>query len=574
MDQSVGAKRRGPAATAEEQKRRRLETKKAYRVRQRDQIAGLKDEVEQLKKLVDLLEIRILTLTERYNSERRSHRRMSVDHEDELVQLTNQLLAKFGERYRKERETIHRLANELAIARRAGIEPDDRERMEVVSGAEPDVENGDATSALVSGIRDLLDLIPSNNPLRTTIRGCLLAQLDYNRLSELFDDDIRTWQRAANASDLRISRPKVYLPGIDMELRITAFYTWLDSDGAPYASGRSYRVIPYRRNFFYRLYTKHCSDMGLTPISETRFRTELKTQRIHWSSNPKHCPHCYALDIENHKEEGARSTYNIERYQYHVELADNQRLQFSLALKRLLNNRDPRALLVVQDFSLFGVGDGGLQDLIVVVYSFDGSVEGQFSRKYFHVSPNTKSPNDIRFVDEAWFLLLRREPFLHATSIEIWSDGGPKHYKISTNMYLWSSVQAQRPSCAIKYDFFASYHGYSACDAVASHVKQAMKSRHLNHSSPVETIPEFHDILKSMPNSELIVIDAPNYARPSTNTIHTIKEMHSFKFDGRGKYRYRKQSSLDDNNWTFHIVETPDVGKLKCDDLLCNNPVK
>ena len=46
-------------------------------------------------------------------------------------------------------------------------------------------------------------------------------------------------------------------------------------------------------------------------------------------------------------------------------------------------------------------------------------------------------------------------------TVIIWSDGDPKHFKISANICFILSLQQAQPEINWSYNFFPSYHGCS-----------------------------------------------------------------------------------------------------------------
>ena len=120
--------------------------------------------------------------------------------------------------------------------------------------------------------------------------------------------------------------------------------------------------------------------------------------------------------------------------------------------------------------------------------------------------------------------------FENFREVEVWSDGGPKHFKVSSLIYYFFSLQ-QQTNRKITYNFFAWYHGHSACDSAASHVKRAVV-RFVNEAN---MIPQFSWQLS------LIAEDVKGHAGVSLSpdpssviyihTLHGIKSYHCFRFD-------------------------------------------
>ena len=60
--------------------------------------------------------------------------------------------------------------------------------------------------------------------------------------------------------------------------------------------------------------------------------------------------------------------------------------------------------------------------------------------------------------------------------MSIWTDGGPKHFKTSAALYfnLVTLKLRMENLQRIEWNFFASYHGKSACDGHTAYVKSTL----------------------------------------------------------------------------------------------------
>lgn len=64
---------------------------------------------------------------------------------------------------------------------------------------------------------------------------------------------------------------------------------------------------------------------------------------------------------------------------------------------------------------------------------------------------------------------------LKGKSVEFWTDGGPKHFKTRRSVFFVVAELHSLFPCTIRWNFFASHHGKSVCDAHAAHVKHVLK---------------------------------------------------------------------------------------------------
>jgi hypothetical protein len=55
-------------------------------------------------------------------------------------------------------------------------------------------------------------------------------------------------------------------------------------------------------------------------------------------------------------------------------------------------------------------------------------------RTYKYFIGKSENKNNISFVVGAWKILLEENTFQSIITVNIWSDGGPKHFKISSNV--------------------------------------------------------------------------------------------------------------------------------------------
>src|SRR4051794_25939284 len=82
--------------------------------------------------------------------------------------------------------------------------------------------------------------------------------------------------------------------------------------------------------------------------------------------------------------------------------------------------------------------------------------------------------NDFPVVHKVWDILITHPILEKIEKLILWSDGGPKHFKISKNLYYLSTIKHTYNKEVI-YNFFTSYHGHSLCDAHAGVSKRKVK---------------------------------------------------------------------------------------------------
>jgi len=141
---------------------------------------------------------------------------------------------------------------------------------------------------------------------------------------------------------------------------------------------------------------------------------------------------------------------------------------------------------VTQDFTQIQYEAGFVQDLIICIYT-SGTGKDGLNRVYRHFVGKSGNKNDISFVVGAWKILLEENTFQNMKTVNIWSDGGPKHFKISFNMKFLATFQHSNIEINWSYHFFPTYHGCSVCDAATSHAKKKMKNSMINTGVAIRT---------------------------------------------------------------------------------------
>lgn len=190
-----------------------------------------------------------------------------------------------------------------------------------------------------------------------------------------------------------------------------------------------------------------------------------------------------------------------------------------------------------------------VQDYILVFEYLHGN---QRIRHYYDFLCDIpeENTNDYFFVQAVWLKLVEMNVFDGFDSIEIWSDGGPKHFKTRYCQYFWHQLsnklfQQQK----IQHNFFASYHGHSLADSHAGHDKQLVKSEYIK--SQQERMRLFDDFTakinygpasahqiadllnQNLSHTTAIVLDNINRdpaTKPKVKSLPNIKQFHSFEY--------------------------------------------
>jgi len=190
-----------------------------------------------------------------------------------------------------------------------------------------------------------------------------------------------------------------------------------------------------------------------------------------------------------------------------------------------------------------------VQDFIIVMEFIDQT--GRRCREYldFLCDCAVTNKNDYHFVLCTWlFLFLRKKLNDFFDSIEIWSDGGPHHFKTRYCQWMWSWLSTHKFSGKrITHNFFASYHGHSLADSHAASIKRVLHSEY--HTSQIQRFSSFTSALywgptnanefsslltRGCSNTQIHIfphIDRDPKLKPRISSIKEIKKKHCFVYE-------------------------------------------
>lgn len=212
--------------------------------------------------------------------------------------------------------------------------------------------------------------------------------------------------------------------------------------------------------------------------------------------------------------------------------------------------------MIVQDFSQ--LSEPRTQDLIIVLMFHDPDSETGIKHQYHHfVAESSDISNDIVFVICCWEILAGSILLDDYEQIDIWSDGGPKHFKISACMQYFSQLQTLRSTQKIVYNFFFAYHGHGICDTAASHAKRAMLLHEKNKQEPISNARKAVEIINNIPKhySQLVT---PTPEKIQVKTMQAIRTYHKFTFETPGQVNAYKLSK-DKNISKTYVLEKKQV---------------
>lgn len=269
-----------------------------------------------------------------------------------------------------------------------------------------------------------------------------------------------------------------------------------------------------------------------------------------------YCPHCRKLEIMLKTETQpyrAEIQATIDRLKAHVELATHQSLIYKQVKKELVDKEIADRAVVVMDFTCIDINCHSWQDLIVCVYRYDATSNDKLRRQYRHlIAPSTKTKNNTCFVFGAWAQIIGEGFFQGIKEISLWSDGGPKHFKVSSTVNFFSYVNE---TFKVIYNFYESYHGHSICDCAASHIKRRLE-KHVNEDRWM--IHSSNDIVRSASTLPNVIATLAQIEKESRDcaTIKGIRRpgMYMFTYEGIGQLRGFKRSEYPVTSQPLHKI--------------------
>jgi hypothetical protein len=242
----------------------------------------------------------------------------------------------------------------------------------------------------------------------------------------------------------------------------------------------------------------------------------------------------------------------VRDYRLHKDTADHQASEYS----RQKNSLKPGECLIVEDFagryivcndiemtqkSFFA--RVGVPDLILVKYWRDEE-GGELKSETYDFFSKTEEKDDFHYVRSCWLYLLNNTEELDAFhTVRIWSDGGPKHFKIRRSIFLFSVLQDAYAKTFI-WNFFQSCHGKGPCDGHTGVIKRKMKLEARKGNS-IQNDREMFEFAKENVKSQSFFLQIDRNKEYDCGTfkkgIHCFFE---FSFSGVGVIKCRSLSGV------------------------------
>lgn len=204
-----------------------------------------------------------------------------------------------------------------------------------------------------------------------------------------------------------------------------------------------------------------------------KFGQLLRLEPIHKSYPGVPCPTCDIVRrFELHGEAALteKELKKLNKARNHINIVRIQRANY----RRDRLELKPGEVLIVQDFTKHDKDKDTTtqQDHIVVIYQKLPSGVEVFDMEHFVAADGVK--NDCYFSMHVWYLLQSDSRIQDADKLLVWSDNGPKHFKLTSYLHFMSLwAEANRKKLSLRFN--APYHGACVADTAAAHAKQATK---------------------------------------------------------------------------------------------------
>ena len=235
----------------------------------------------------------------------------------------------------------------------------------------------------------------------------------------------------------------------------------------------------------------------------------------------------------------------VKTWNEHKAVVANQR-QKQIEQRDMVGTRGHPDMLMVCDFSPFAkVYDcrrslseamGDTQNLIVSIYYRKGG-----ELQCLNIDNFAQESNDHVFFRRVLLNVFSLDLVCNGADgvqrpdwIEIWSDGGPKHFKIRRSIFFVCVELKQRHPWLkrVTWAFYASHHGKSVNDAHAAVVKRTLW-RLAREGCRTEGPRQLADVAAHLKNTDSFYFDKFDREQQfNVSSIPGIKSSHFFEWDG------------------------------------------
>lgn len=185
------------------------------------------------------------------------------------------------------------------------------------------------------------------------------------------------------------------------------------------------------------------------------------------------------------------------------------------------------------DFSCLQLDDFLGQDLVIVLLlpatnkpTTGSNALPEIETRYYHIIGEKGISNDKNFVFSAFIQLYEMLAF-KKPRIVIYSDGGPKHFKVSAVLF-GMSILSQIMKFQLRWSFFAPNHGSHIYDGVASHAKKDLFTYAIDNKFIYSSAKDIVTVLNKSPLRNAFILNQRKWTFPDTevDTIQNIRKLY------------------------------------------------
>eukprot|EP00732_Lithocolla_globosa_P002254 Lithocolla_globosa_v1_NODE_1429_length_2580_cov_31.909307.p1 type:complete len:642 gc:universal NODE_1429_length_2580_cov_31.909307:1952-27(-) len=292
----------------------------------------------------------------------------------------------------------------------------------------------------------------------------------------------------------------------------------------------------------------HCSEGHISKKQLSTIRQHLHADCVDCSKDERCIVERAVRDEKKKKIEKLKK--EIAEYRSHKVTADHQAAAYSL--DKSLQKLNDGECVICKDFAgRFIVSNEismsqkaffarvGVPDLILVKYWKE---DGKIKSETYDFFSETEEKDDFHYVRSCWLWLLNETNELDDFhTIRVWSDGGPKHFKIRRTIFFFSVLQEKYGKKFI-WNFFQSCHGKGPCDGHTGVIKKKLKLE-AKKQNPVMTDYDMYEFAKEHVKSQSFWLEVDHKQDYDCKTFKDgIKKYFEFSFDGIGEILCRERS--------------------------------
>ena len=245
-------------------------------------------------------------------------------------------------------------------------------------------------------------------------------------------------------------------------------------------------IVKYKPKTVHMAKQTYCVCHHCTEGRNKIFELEVHRSKLHRNCNAcqknETCP--LEQQLKEEEREGLDKLIDaVKDYREHKKIADHQ----AKKMQELKDALVPGECLVIMDFAGRFIVQAclemsqtdyfarvGVPDLVLYVY-YREKTGGELKTMCFDLLSKAKEKDDYCYVKAAWLHLLNNETiFDNMKIIHIFSDGGPKHFKIRKSLFMLSLLNAYYPQ-TFRWHFFQSCHGKGPCDGHTGMLNMLLK---------------------------------------------------------------------------------------------------